>query len=67
MLRTLIVISTSCYEESLFFTYLKIRNIPANFLEFLSSVFAACSKPRSIDNYRKASNPRKQQRDQAAG
>ena len=34
------------------------------FFEFMSTKFAACSKPPSRDNYRKASYPRTQQRDQ---
>ena len=38
-----------------------------DFFEFLSTEFAACSKPSSRDNHRKASNPRTQQRDQSAG
>ena len=34
---------------------------------FFPRKFAACSKPPSRDNYRKASYPRTQQRDQGAG
>ena len=35
--------------------------------DFFPRKFAACSKPPSRDNYRKASYPRTQQRDQGAG
>ena len=35
-----------------------------DFFELLSTKFTACSKPPSRDNYRKASYPRTQQRDQ---
>ena len=42
-------------------------NDPVDFFEFLSTEFAACSKPTSRDNDRKASYPRTQQRDQGAG
>ena len=35
--------------------------------DIFPSKFAACSKPPSRDNYRKASYPRTQQRDQGAG
>ena len=35
--------------------------------DFFLRKFAACSKPPSSDNYRKASYPRTQQRDQGAG
>ena len=35
--------------------------------DFFSRKFAACSKPPSRDNYRKASYPRTQQRDQGGG
>ena len=42
-------------------------NVPVDFFEFLSTKFAACSKPPSRDNHRKASYPRTQQRDQGAG
>ena len=38
-------------------------NVPVDFFEFLSTKFAACSKPPSRDNHRKASYPRTQQRD----
>ena len=51
-------------------TYLGVStdpNIPVDFFEFLSTKFAACSKPPSRDNHRKASYPRMQQRDQGAG
>ena len=40
---------------------------PVDFFEFLSTEFAAYSKLPSIDNHRKASFPRTQQRDQGAG
>ena len=39
--------------------------VPVNFFEFLSTEFAACSKPPSRDNHRKASYPRTQERDQS--
>ena len=42
-------------------------NVPVDFFEFLSAEFAACSKPPSSYNHRKASYPRTQQRDQGAG
>ena len=35
--------------------------------DFFPHKFAACSKPLNRDNYRKASYPRMQQRDQGAG
>ena len=35
--------------------------------DFLPRKFAACSKPPSRDNHRKASYPRTHQRDQGAG
>ena len=40
-----------------------LRNVPVDFFEFLSTEFAACSKPPSRDNHRKASYPRAQQHD----
>ena len=43
------------------------NNVPVDFFEFLSTEFAACSKPSSRDNPRKASYLRTQQRDQGAG
>ena len=42
-------------------------NVAADFFEFLSTEFAASSKPPSRDNYRKTSYSRTQQRDQDAG
>ena len=42
-------------------------NIPVEFSEFLSTEFAACSKPPSRDNHSKASYPRTQQRNQGTG
>ena len=42
-------------------------NVPVDFFEFLSTEFAACSKPPSKDNYRKAVYPRTQKPDQGAG
>ena len=42
-------------------------NVPADFFEFLPTEFAACSKPPSKDNRRKAPYPKTQQRDQGAG
>ena len=41
-------------------------NVTVDFYEFLSAEFAACSKPPSRDNLRKASYPRTRQRDQGA-
>ena len=41
--------------------------VPVNSLKFLSTEFAACTKPPSRDNHRKASYPRMQQRDQGTG
>ena len=41
-------------------------NVPVNFFEFLSTEFAACSKPPIRDNHCKAFYPRMQQRDQDA-
>ena len=38
-----------------------------NIFEFLSTEFAACSKPPSRDNHCKVSYPRTQQRDYGAG
>ena len=38
-----------------------------DFFEFLFTELAVCSKPPNIDNYRKASYPRTQQRDQGTG
>ena len=43
------------------------NNVPVDFFEFFSTEFAACSKPPSRDNPRKASYLRTQQRDQGAG
>ena len=42
-------------------------SFPVDVLTFFPRKFAACSKPPSRDNYRKASYPRTQQRDQGAG
>ena len=42
-------------------------NVPADFFEFLSTEFAACSKPPSKNNHRKGSYPKTQQCDQGAG
>ena len=47
-------------------TCLGASNVPVDFFEFLSTKFAACSKPPSRDNY-KTSYPRAQQRDEGAG
>ena len=47
-------------------TCLKVSSVPMDFFKFLSTEFAACSKPPSRDNHRKASYPRTQQRDQGA-
>ena len=41
--------------------------VPTDFFEFLSTEFAAYSKPPSRDNHRKASYSRMQNRDQVAG
>ena len=41
-------------------TCLGVSDVPVDFFEFLSTEFAACSKPPSRDNYRKASYPRAQ-------
>ena len=43
-------------------TCLGVSNIPVDFFLFLSTEFAAYSKPPSRDNHRKASHPRAQQR-----
>ena len=40
-------------------------NVLVNFFKFLSTEFAACSKPPNRDNHRKASYPKTQQRDQS--
>ena len=42
-------------------------NVSVDFFEFLTTEFAACSKPPSRDDHRKASYPRTQQRDQSRG
>ena len=42
-------------------------NVSVDFFEYLFSEFAACSKPPSRDNHRKASYLRTQQYDQDAG
>ena len=42
-------------------------NVHVDFFKFFSIEFAACSKPPSRDNHRKASYPKTQQRDQGAG
>ena len=42
-------------------------NDPVDFFEFLSTEFAACSKPPSRDNHRQVSHPKTQQRDQGMG
>ena len=42
-------------------------NVSVDFVEFLSTEFAACLKQPSRDNPRKASYLRTQQRDQGAG
>ena len=44
-----------------------IQYVPVDFSEFSSTEFAACSKPPSRDDHRKASYPSTQQRDQGAG
>ena len=41
-------------------------NVLVNFFKYLSTEFAACSKPRSRDNHRKAYHPKTQERHQGA-
>ena len=48
-------------------TCLGVSNVLVDFFELFSTEFAACSKPPSRDNHRKASYPRTQQRDQGVG
>ena len=48
-------------------TCLGVSNVPVDFFEFLSTEFAACLKPSSRDNHRKASYPKMQRRDLGAG
>ena len=42
-------------------------DVPVDFFGFLSTQFAACSKPPSRGNHRKASYPRTEQRNQSGG
>ena len=62
MIRTLfIAVTTSCLNLSIPASKFPWIHVRVNFLEFLSTKVAACSKPLSRDNYRKASYPRKLQ------
>ena len=63
-----IAVNTSWSEESAPAQEFALgSNVPADFFEFLSTDCVACLKPTSQDDYRKASYPRTQQRDQGAG
>ena len=55
------------YYEVLFCVHRLLDFFFQDFFEFLSSKFAACLKPPSRDNHRKASYPTTQQCDQGAG
>ena len=60
--------TTSRLKESALAYEIQRINVTANFFEFLSTEFAACSKrPCRDNNRRKASYLTTQQRDQGAG